>query len=65
VLLAEHALEDGSFRRQFSNVRRIEPATKDLLEVLVLLDHDDDVVVDREVRRPRQAVGCCCDARSR
>src|SRR5947209_9794533 len=57
MLLAKHAGDARPFRRQLSNVWRVELAAKDLLVVLVLLDDHDDVVIDRQVRRPGDAVG--------
>src|SRR4051812_37424382 len=60
MLLAKHAGDARPFRRQLSNVWRVELAAKDLLAVLVLLDDHDDVVINRQVRRPGDALGREC-----
>jgi hypothetical protein len=62
MLLAKHSFEDGALRRQFLEVGGGEAVAEDLIKILVLFDHDDDVVVDRQVRRPRQVLGGRRDA---
>src|SRR5262249_30968323 len=62
MFLGKHALEDGPFRCQFPDVWCVKPAAEDLLKILVLLDHDDDVVIHRQRRRPRKSIGRRRDA---
>src|SRR3954451_17334236 len=53
MLLGEHPGETGAlFSQGIVDVRRVR-AADDLLEILVLLHHDDDVIIDRETRWPR------------
>src|SRR6266404_2866141 len=69
MFFGEHALEGGAFRGQLPQVWRVKPAAEDLLKVLVLFDHDNDVVIHRQRRRPgrpisghRGAGGAQCDS---
>src|SRR4029077_3719592 len=56
MLFGEHALEGRSFCCQFPDVWGVKPAAQDLLKILVLFDYDDDVVINRQRRRPRQPI---------
>jgi hypothetical protein len=62
MLLGEHALEGRSFCCQFPDVRRVKPAAEDLFKILVLFDHDDDVVINRQRRRPGRPIRGHCHA---
>ena len=56
MFFGEHALEARAFRRQFPQVRRLRPAAQDLLKVLILFDHNNDVVIHRQRRRPGRPI---------
>ena len=51
VLLAEHALEARPLRCELLQIRRVV-AAEDLFVIFVLFDHDYDMVIDRQRRRP-------------
>jgi hypothetical protein len=56
VLLGEHASNACALRCQASDIRRAGIISEDLLHIFVFFDDDDDVIVDRQFRRPRDPV---------
>ena len=64
MLLGEHPLEGRSFCCQFPDVRCVKPVAEDLFKILVLFHHDNDVVINRQRRRPGRSIsGHCRTAR--
>ena len=60
MLLGKHPLEGRFFCCQFPDVRCVKPAAEDLFKILVLLDHDNDVVINRQRRRPGLPISSHC-----